>query len=258
MIPFKKSPMLLTVGEDSKTVKGNKLNVMTGIMYLAPADISTFQVCPKASDGCKAACLYTAGRGKMTMTQTARINKTLWFFQERKTFMAQLVKDIGKVARKAENQNMIPAIRLNGTSDIAWEKIKVEKDGKQYRNVMEAAYPDVQFYDYTKIIGRKSAIELSNYHLTFSLSEDNDSDAIKSLSQGYNVAVVFDIKKNQPKPESWSGYPVIDGDDTDVRFFDPNGGHIVGLTAKGDAMKDDSGFVRNIKDSFNVLNIKVA
>lgn len=248
--------MLLTVGNDSKTIKGQKLNIMTGILYLAPANVSTFQTCPKASDGCKAACLYSAGRGKFNNVQQARINKTLWFFQERDTFMAQLVKDIGKVQRKAEKQGMTPAIRLNGTSDIAWEKIKVIRDGVEYRNIMKA-YPEIQFYDYTKIIGRKSALALPNYHLTFSLAENNDSDALAALEQGYNVAVVLRIGRNDIKPTTWSGYPAIDGDDTDVRFFDEKGGHIVTLTAKGDAVKDESGFVRGINDTLNTFQLKL-
>lgn len=257
MKPFKKSANLLTIGNDAKTVKGKKVGVLTGILYLAPANISTFQVCPKASDGCKAACLYSAGRGKFNNVQTARINKTLWFFQERETFMERLVKNIESLVRKAAKQDLIPAVRLNGTSDIVWEKFKVIRDGVEYRNIM-VAFPDIQFYDYTKIIGRKSAIALPNYHLTFSLAENNDSDALTAINQGYNVAVVLRVKRSDVKPSEWSGFPVIDGDETDVRFFDEKGGHIVALTAKGDALKDTSGFVRNIDSNFNNLTLRIA
>ena len=251
MIPFTKSKQLIVDGRDTKTTKGAKLNVVTGIMYLAPADISSFQVCPKASAGCKAACLYTSGHGRFNNVQQGRINKTLWFFQERPTFMAKIVTDVARIERKAKRLGKVPAIRLNGTSDIAWEKFKVVKDGIEYKNIM-LAYPDVQFYDYTKIIGRKSAIALPNYHLTFSLAEDNDDDALKAIEQGYNVAVVLNIKPTENKPNSWGGYPVIDGDDTDVRFNDPKGGHIIALSAKGDARKDTSGFVRTLNGGFNV------
>lgn len=253
---FIKSKKLLSVSADAKTSKGNKKGVLTGILYLAPHTISGHQVCPKASPGCRAACLYTAGRGVYNSVQNARINKTKWFFGERDSFMEKLVADIAALVKKAKKLNMEPAVRLNGTSDIAWEKIACKRDGKVYRNVMEA-FSDVQFYDYTKVIGRKSALALPNYHLTFSLSEENDADAIKALSEGYNVAVVLNIGKNEPKPATWGGYPVIDGDETDIRFRDPKGGHIVALTAKGDARKMGLGFVRKADGNFNVKSLPI-
>ena len=89
-------------------------------------------------------------------------------------------------------------------------------------------------------------MKIANYHLTFSLAESNDLEARAALGNGMNVAVAFAIKKDDAKPAQFSGFPVIDGDTTDVRFLDPKGGHIVGLFAKGDAKKDSSGFVRKI------------
>jgi len=236
---------LLAVSHDAKTVKGEKLGILTGVMYLAPNDVSGYQVCPKATTGCKAACLYTAGRGRFTQTQEARISKTVMFFEQRELFMATLVKNINSLVRKAAKLCMEPAVRLNGTSDIAWEKIPVTIDGVKHKSIM-VAFPNIQFYDYTKIAGRKAAIALHNYHLTFSLAENNDRTAFKAIKEGYNVAVVMNLKKSDPKPITWKGYPTVDGDLSDVRFFDPAGGHIVSLTAKGDAKKDTSGFVREI------------
>jgi hypothetical protein len=234
---------LLAVSHDAKTVKGEKLGVLTGVMYLAPNDVSGYEVCPKATEGCKKACLYSAGRGRFTSTQEARINKTKMFFEQRTEFMTTLAKNIVSLEKKAKKNNMIPAVRLNGTSDIAWEKQPVTINGITHKNLM-VAFPHIQFYDYTKIAGRKTAISLSNYHLTFSLAENNDNTAFKAIEEGYNVAVVLDIAKSDSKPTEWNGYPVIDGDESDVRFNDPKGGHIVALTAKGDAKKDTSGFVR--------------
>jgi len=219
---------LLTEG-NPKTAKGLALGYLSFIMHLAPYKLSGYNVCPKASQGCAAACLNTAGRGKFTSIQEARIRKTHWFFQNRETFMAQLVKDIRAGIRKASRLNLIPVFRLNGTSDIRWETVAV--DG--YANIMEM-FPAVQFYDYTKIANRRNIP--SNYHLTFSRSESNDLDVNIALLYGMNVAVVF-----SELPETYMGLRVIDGTETDLRFLDPSR-VIVGLIAKGKAKTDTSGF----------------
>lgn len=254
-----KYPNLLSVSADAKTSKGEKKGFLTGILYLAPHTISGYQTCPKASDGCKAACLYTAGRGIYNSVQTARIKKTKMFFEDREFFMNALVANIESLIKKAKRQKLIPTIRLNGTSDIAWEKIKVTRNGKEYGSIFEA-FTELQGYDYTKILGRSKAIALPNYHLTFSLAENNDADAVKALEQGYNVAVVMNLKKSDAKPTTWGGYPVIDGDESDVRFLDEKG-VIVGLTAKGQARKDSIGFVRSVNSGFKVsksIELKLA
>jgi len=107
----------------------------------------------------------------------------------------------------------------------------------------------VIFYDYTAITGRTKALSLPNYSLTFSLKENNNNAAIKALSEGYNVAVVMHVGRKEPKPTTWSGYPVVNGDETDLRFLDPQGGYIIGLFPKGKARKDTSGFVKSVSDS---------
>lgn len=253
-----KSANLLSVNADAKTVKSLKKGILTGILYLAPHNISGHQVCANASEGCKAACIYSAGMGVYNNVQRGRINKTKWFFGERDTFMARLVKNIETLVRKAKRENLIPAIRLNGTSDIPWEKITCERSGIKFRNVMRA-FPEIEFYDYTKIIGRKSALALPNYHLTFSLAEDNDADAKIAIEQGYNVAVVMNTKRSEAKPETWGGYPVVDGDAIDARFLDPDGGHVVALFAKGQGTKDSTGFVRDKNGGFeDNIKLKVA
>ena len=138
---------------------------------------------------------------------------------------------------------MIPVFRLNGTSDLSWEKYEVVRNGKLYRNIF-AAFPDVQFYDYTKVLGRKVS-DIKNYHLTFSMAENNYFDCKEAVKQGMNIAVVFGIKKGSPMPEKFFNYnmTVFNGDDSDLRFLDPKN-VIVGLYAKGKAKKDTSGFVK--------------
>jgi len=220
---------LLTIG-NTKTTKGEALGYLTFIMHLAPSTLSGYNTCPMASEGCASACLNTAGRGRFTAIQEARIRKTKWFFEHRSVFMKQLVKDIEAAIRKADRMGMTPVFRLNGTSDIRWEKVSVPG----FRNIMER-FPNVQFYDYTKLTNRRDLPP--NYHLTFSRSETNEIDALRMLTQqGMNVAVVFDTL-----PEKWAGVMVIDGTETDLRFLDEKC-VIVGLVAKGKAKKDNSGF----------------
>jgi hypothetical protein len=225
--------MKLLSTANTKTLKGEKFGYKTHILHLAPFDVSGYQVCPKASIGCSLACLNTAGRGKFDNVQNARIRKTKMFFEARSEFMAQIVKDIRKAIVKSANDGMIPLIRLNGTSDIAFEKIRVVDAGVEYRNLMEL-FPDVKFYDYTAIVGRTVP---DNYHLTFSRKESNDSDVELAIANGLNVAVVFD-----KLPTHYMGLPVISGDDTDIRINDP-ANVIIGLKAKGKAKKDTTGFV---------------
>jgi len=238
---------LLSTG-NPKILKGLKQGYNTYILHLAPADLSGFNTCPKATAGCKAACLNTAGRGGMfkkgestNIIQEARIRKTAFFFEERAGFMEWLVADIKLAIKQSAKKGLIPVFRLNGTSDLSWEKYEVIRDGKLYRNIF-TAFPDIQFYDYTKVLGRKIS-DFKNYHLTFSAADGNDADVMKAIQQDYNVATVFGIKKTLPMPESYNGLPVFNGDESDLRFLDPKG-VVVGLYAKGKAKKDTSGFVK--------------
>lgn len=242
---FKFSSLLAQPLSNPKVDKNGKLGVLTAPMHLAPASLSGFNVCPMASQGCKAACLNTAGnpaykRGK----RVARKARTLAFFQHRSAFMAQLVREIAKHERTAERVGMACGVRLNATSDVRWETVPCERDGIAYANVM-LAFPDIQYYDYTKLANRRNLP--ANYHLTFSLSENNDKAAKLASDNGLNVAVAFNVKRNHPLPKTFAiagkVLPVIDGDVHDYRPAD-KAGCIVGLRAKGKAIGDASGFVR--------------
>jgi len=214
-----------------KIQKGTKMGYLSFILHLAPADLSGKETCPKRTAGCTAACLNTAGRGGMfkkgentNMIQKARIRKTNYFFENRDAFMADLEADITKAIKFAAKQGLTPVFRLNGTSDLSWEKYGIIEK-----------FPTVQFYDYTKVLGRKVA-HLPNYHLTFSKADGNDADVAKALAQGLSVVAVYD--------EIPAGVP--SADETDLRFLDPKG-VMLGLKAKGRAKKDYSGFVIRLK-----------
>jgi hypothetical protein len=235
-----KSKALLSVSSDAKTVKGEAVGFLTGILYLAPATTTKWNTCSMAKTAqCDVACLYKAGRGAMNSVQTARINKTVWFFTERNSFMQQLVVDIAKIIKKAKKKGLQPLVRLNGTSDIRWETVGfTDVNGIEYVNIF-AAFPDIQFYDYTKDANRKDLP--SNYDLTFSYSgvEGFQPYVEKALLNNMRMAVVF--RKEQDIPQSFMGIPVVSGDNSDVRHLDDK--VIVGLYAKGKAKLDQTGFV---------------
>ncbi len=206
-----------------KTIKGEKYGYVTYILYMSPYNQNSkgVNLCPHASAGCSKACLFKSGFGGIYAgVEQGRINKTEWFLNNRKEFMLALDKEIGAAITRHKGKAIV-TFRLNGTSDIRWEKIKV-RDGK---NIFEL-YPDVQFYDYTKN-PKRFDIELpKNYDLTFSRSEDNHDVAMGLLARGYNVAMVFNRI-----PETYEGYRVISGDESDLRFKDPKG-VIIGLKYK--------------------------
>ena len=216
-----------------KIQKGTKLGYLSFILHLAPSTLSGHNTCPKATKGCIAACLNTAGRGGMfrrgettNVIQKARIRKTNYFYDDRAGFMYDLMQDIKKGIRLANKLGLEPVFRLNGTSDLSWEKYEMT-EGK---NVFDV-FAGIQFYDYTKVLGRKVK-HIENYHLTFSKADGNDADVAEALLQGMSVVAVYD-----KIPEG-----VPSADETDLRFLDPKG-IMLGLKAKGRAKKDYSGFV---------------
>ena len=227
-------------------------NVLTFPLHLAPSTLSGFNTCAMASDGCAEACLHTAGNpAYMDGKEAARIAKTRLYFNNRDLFIAILAKEIVAARNKAVKLGMALAFRLNATSDIKWEKSKVKHFGLSLTvaELIHSIAPEATQYDYTKIPNRTMP---EWYTLTFSLSENNDKLAGGELARGRNVAVVFDTKRGQSLPSTYTlngvTATVIDGDLSDYRPEDAQG-VIVGLRAKGDAIGDTSGFVRPSKQS---------
>jgi hypothetical protein len=256
--------ILATPESNPKVAKNGKMDVLTAPMHLAPHNLSGFQVCPQASAGCAAACLHTAGNpAYMAQKDASRKAKTVAYFKERDAFMAVLFFEIAALERKANQRDMECGIRLNATSDLPWEKRTVSlqyvPDLPAHEVNLMQWFNGVQFYDYTKITKRAIAFAKGdmprNYHLTFSKTEDNDSDCIKVLEAGGNVAVVCSLpvyktaKATGNLPYPYDTPNAIDGDAHDYRPIDGDrrgnirGGLIVALKAKGDAKHDTSGFV---------------
>ena len=234
---------LLGIDTNAKTIKGEKYNIKTAILYLMPSDKSGVQLCPMAKlAGCEKACLFTAGRGAMSSVMLSRLRKTLYFNQYREQFMHQLHNELIRERLRAERKGYKLIVRLNGTSDIRWENVAL---GYAYKNIMQAL-PDIQFYDYSKIANRRNIP--SNYDLTFSYSGVAEYKPFveKAVANGERIAVVFRnraiVETMLANGETFLGLPVVDGDNTDIRHLDPKGA-VVALYAKGKARKDTSGFV---------------
>lgn len=231
------------VNISQKIVKSQKVNnIMTYCIYLAPANVSGYNVCSHATKECKIGCLATSGRVKMesennTKITDARIKKTKLFFENREYFMEWLFAEISNYQRKASNLNMGFIVRLNGTSDIDWVNV-IYND----KNIFEI-FPEIRFYDYTKNFNKLNNIP-ENYYLTLSYTGYNWNLCKDYLNKGGNVAMVFNIPVNQKLPVKFNGFDVIDGDITDARMIDKKGS-IAGLHWKNIANKENNEYVKN-------------
>ena len=226
---------LIGVGNSAKIIKGDSEEYVTAIMYLKPYKTvfkgKVHNLCAMADKAkCHEGCLNTAGRGQMGVVQRGRERKTQLYFSDRIGFMDALINDLTVFSRRQRKKNIQPCVRLDGTSDTGMGA-KVAPQ-----------FPEIQFYDYTKVIKRAYQDRPSNYHITLSYSEADADYAEQVLTAvrdtGINAAVVFRDKI----PATFKGLRVVDGDKDDLRFLDPQG-VIVGLKAKGDAKHDDTGFV---------------
>lgn len=215
---------LLSAGVDYKTRKGNALGIATAILYLTP----DHELCPMArTAGCAHVCLVSAGRGAMSSVQAGRLRKTKLYRADPTAFVDMLADDVFRFVRWSERKGLVPAIRLNGTSDITWENVR----GTSGKSLMDT-FPHVQYYDYTKRVGRKVP---DNYDLTFSYSDAPKyrRQALKALQAGMRFAVVF----HPHLPEKFLGRPVVDADSHDARFTEP-ADVVSGLRAKGHAKRE--------------------
>lgn len=262
---YTKTKSLLSTN-NAKTVKGEKLGYTTYIMYLAPHTQNSkgINLCSHASKGCAKACLFSSGAARFDRVQQGKRDKTEWFLDNRVEFLNKLDNEIKNIVSRhkaiqgekvlKKNGDVLRfkdfAIRLNGTSDIPFEKFKI-RDNK---NIFEL-YPSVQFYDYTKNHIRFEKELPSNYHLTFSQSEDNQNKAIELLKKGKNVAIVFGVKKESELPLTYNGFKVINGDESDLRFLDESN-VIVGLKYKLLTGKGTKGVNKdNVDNNSFIVNV---
>lgn len=231
---YKEVKNLLSKGGNAKI---NKNEVTTYNLSLAPykQNAKGVNLCPKASEGCALACLFTAGRGKFSNVQNARINKTNYYLFDKQKFMDQLAKEINKIALKSIISDETFALRLNTLSDVDFVYLLKKYCSLDILN--DVKYKNIIVYDYTAIPQKVKKYLNTRYHLTLSRKEDNEQDVIKTLEMGGNVAIVF-----KEIPKTYKGYMVVDGDKTDLEMTKYKN-VVLGLKAKGDAKKDTTGFV---------------
>lgn len=220
------------LGGYSKSAKmeySRNAGTLTYCLYLAPANMSGYEVCP-CSEFCRKFCLNGSGRNKadilirgaeLSHINKSRIKKTRLFFENKDTFMQLMIAEIKRTRNYAKKNGYDFSVRINGTSDISPEDFVFE--GK---NILQI-FPDIQFYDYTKVYSRIDLLEkYPNYDLTYSYNGHNWGCCEKFLRSGGKVAVVFE---NQDMlPMRFKGYPVWDANGYDMRYIDPKA-HIMGL-----------------------------
>jgi hypothetical protein len=231
-------PYKTILGESSsKTIKGEKIGFLTGIVYLVPDHV----ICPLAKKaGCFDGCLKSAGRGAFNSVQLARQSKTDFFYNNQEAFLLSLAADIWSLANRATKLGLIPLVRPNGTSDIPYENLIVWDNKTIFQ-----LFPEIQFYDYTKhpsrnLVGKTSG----NYDLTYSFSAITPKPiSIKGLTNPNNSRVAVVFQKQTDIPTSFRSWPVVDGDDSDVRHIEPKN-VVVALYAKGKAKRENNGFVQ--------------
>ena len=205
---WKGLPKILTVSQ-TKIDKSIKIGYLTAAVQLASSWISGYNTCSHATS-CAEFCITFTGRGEKHMLKKgrhyvleARIIRTLLLKEHPEEFFKQLNKELGAFLKKSKKLNLIPACRLNTTSDEQWEKPKTKW--------IFFEYPEIMFYDYTKKPNR-NVTDIPNYHLVFSLSEDNEDIAFQ---QNKNVAIVFDTTDQSKMPKRYKGWKVVNGDKHD-------------------------------------------
>jgi hypothetical protein len=205
---------------NDKTPKGEKAGYLQAIVYLAPHDLAGGKtVCPHSTAACRAGCLYSAGRGSTPRVQKARLRRTRDYLGDREAFLTELADELETMQRVADQRGMKLAIRLNGTSDIGWEREEIAG-----RTLFEL-FPKAQFFDYTRWPPQHRRVP-ANWHLTFSLADDPLDYAVGHLRAGRSVAAVVPEWEKSQAPEWFAlgdtTVTVVDGEQHDLRFLDPS------------------------------------
>jgi hypothetical protein len=230
--------LLSNGNSNAKTKKNDR---PTKLLYMTPTTVEGKEMCPFATKGCRAACLYTSGMGIFKNVQESRYERTLMYVRNKKVFLEYLAKEINGSSKFHYSKGKEFAVRLNGTSDQPLVENLIRHQG---------IHNNVVFYDYTKNhkkAGERYLPSGHRYVVALSYSGENEKECIEALKRGAIVATVFDTKKGDDLPSKWHGFNVVDGDERDDLMLDVPSGTVLGLRAKGKAKNDTSGFVVKVK-----------
>ena len=213
------------VSQSAKMRASYRNGTMTYCLYLAPWNMSGYNVCPKGQH-CNEFCLNGSGQNMCdelargvegSKINRSRIKKTKLFYQDREKFMRLMIHEIRVKRERAERMGYEFSVRINGTSDLSPILFKDPESGK---NLLEL-FNDVQFYDYSKVYNRIGLMQqYGNYDITFSYDGYNWEECEKFLQNGGKVAVVF-YSDSDKLPKKFRGYDVIDANGYDMRYLDP-------------------------------------
>jgi len=243
---------LMGLNSSTKVFKGlKKYKYNTSILYLQPANtISKRTLCAYSSvAGCEDDCLgKTSGRMVMNSVQLAMTRRTVQYISDPDGFKERLRSEI----LKSESDNY--CVRLNGTSDEDWSDLI-------------SSMPNVQFYDYTKVLHRVERNKLSNYHLTYSASMNNAkciNSFKKAIAAQLNTVISFNTKEAKGEfkiPESivvaGKTIKLTSFDDTDLRFLDDDGA-VGALKRKGSKKETRLAEIGTANFFADLENIKLA
>ena len=94
------------VNNSTKHEKAYKFDELVYTLYLAPAKMSGYEVCPMRTKECTLLCLNESGRNKMdthkNTINNSRIKKTKMFFEDREFFVRWMIEEIKRSKLKSE------------------------------------------------------------------------------------------------------------------------------------------------------------
>lgn len=204
---------------NEKTPKGEAYGYLQAILYLAPHTLAGGKsLCAHSTEACRAGCLFTAGRGKTPRVENARLRRTRRFLDDRDGFLTDLVAELSEMEAVGWKHGLKLAIRLNGTSDVLWERETL--DGVSLFDLFKGA----TFFDYTRTPPHHRKVP-ANWSITWSLADDPIASAIEALRAGFNVAAVIPEAEKAAAPDWFEmgdlDVQVVDGEKHDLRFLDP-------------------------------------
>ena len=188
---------------------------LTAIVYLAPANMSGRELCVSRTEECTIGCLgITSGLLVTKTSQQSMIWKTALRFGAPDLYFTLLAIEIKALIAKAKRLGFAPRVRLDGTSDIG--------DGEK----MCRLFPECGFYEYTKVVRRAMRwhkMNIPNLRVALSFQGYNWTECAEYVKAGGVVAMTTDLTKHDAKPDTFKGFPVIDGDKHDDVSADPSG-----------------------------------